>query len=650
VTVIDVAPVEADELEEGTPPSRSSLLSRLIRRPLALAALIFVAVVVVVTILAPWLVPYNPNATDLGHTLAGPSGAHWLGTDSIGRDVLSRLMYGGRVSLLGPLQAVSVALIIGVPAGLAAGYAAGRWPDSALSRVADLLIALPALIILLVVLAVFPQNESAAMIAFGVLFAAGVMRIVRSATIAVRNDLYVDAARVSGLSQGRVLSRHILPRVKGPVIVQASLMAAFALILESGLGFLGLGVAPPTATWGSMVAEARTVIFQDRWLLVPCGVLIGLMALSFALIGDALTDVAGERAARAGSPLSRPKRERIVPAATPPESRPLAQLLTVSDLSVAFTNGATEMVVVQEVSFDIAVGEILGIVGESGCGKSVTAASISNILPANGRIVAGSVVFDGRELVGASESELRLLRGREISFVPQEPMASLDPVFTVGHLLAEFVRAHEGVSRATARKRSVELLEMVRLPEPENVARRYPHQLSGGMAQRVAIALALAGRPKLLIADEPTTALDVTVQAEILELLRLLQQEMDMAILVVSHDWGVIADLCDRAVVMYAGQVVESADVAVMFRSPRHPYTAGLLASNPHLAAEGGRLPTIPGTVPSPDAWPVGCHFNPRCGYASDACRSTLIPLIAVGDDHTTRCIHHDQVAVKTPA
>jgi peptide/nickel transport system permease protein len=646
VTIIDTGAVDGDVIAEAAAPSRTSLFHRVVRRPIACAALVFIGLVIVVTIFASVLAPYDPNSTDLAHTLAGPSGAHWLGTDGIGRDVLSRLMYGGRVSLLGPVIAVSVALLIGVPFGLLAGYAGGRWPDSVISRIADLLIALPALIILLVVLAVFPQNEKAAMIAFGVLFAAGLMRIVRGSTIAVRNDLYVDAARVSGLSRARLLSRHIYPRVKGPIIVMASLMAAFALIAESGLGFLGLGVAPPTPSWGSMIAEARTAIFQDSWLLVPCGVLIGLMALSFALLGDALTDASGERVSRTRG-MSPRKRAHLAPVAsfTSP-SVSSGVLLSVSDLSVAFSNGKSETTVVREVSFDISVGETLGIVGESGCGKSVTASSISNILPANGRITAGSVVFDGRELVGRPESELRLLRGSEIGFIPQEPMASLDPVFTVGHLLAEFVRCHEHAGRANARRRALELLEMVRLPDPEKVAKRYPHQLSGGMAQRVAIALALSGGPRLLVADEPTTALDVTVQAEILDLLHLLQQEMRMAILLVSHDWGVIADICDRAVVMYAGEVVECADVAAMFREPHHPYTAGLLASNPHLSVEGGRLPTIPGTVPSPSDWPSGCHFHPRCPYATEACRTSEIPLRVIAPDRTTRCIHDEQVVV----
>ena len=222
---------------------------------------------------------------------------------------------------------------------------------------------------------------------------------------------------------------------------------------------------------------------------------------------------------------------------------------------------------------------------------------------------------------------------------------SLTPTFRVGWQIAEAVRRHHRVSARAARAQTIELLRQVHLPEPKVIARRYLHELSGGMAQRVAIARALAGEPRLLIADEPTTALDVTVQAEILELLRVLQDERKMAILLITHDWGVIADICDRVVVMYAGQVVEQAALRPIFYRPLHPYTEALLASNPHHAPEATRLPTIPGGVPKPGAWPEGCHFHPRCGYATPACREARIPLERPAAERETRCIHHDQLA-----
>jgi len=271
--------------------------------------------------------------------------------------------------------------------------------------------------------------------------------------------------------------------------------------------------------------------------------------------------------------------------------------------------------------------------------------AILGLLPGAGQIEAGSIYYGSRDLVMLSERELRRIRGKEIALISQEPMVSLTPTFRVGWQIAEAVRRHHGYSRRKARRRAIELLRQVHLPDPELVARRYPHELSGGMAQRVAIARALAGEPKLLIADEPTTALDVTVQAEILELLRDLKNERKLAILLITHDWGVIADLCDRAVVMYAGEVVEQAPLGPIIREPRHPYTEALLTSNPHHASEADRLPTIPGDVPRPGAWPQGCHFHPRCRYATTVCHEAPIPLEHPRPERETRCIHHDKLA-----
>jgi peptide/nickel transport system permease protein len=321
-------------------------------------------------------------------------------------------------------------------------------------------------------------------------------------------------------------------------------------------------------------------------------------------------------------------------------------LLSVQGLTIGFRSTSGDLVtVVDDVSFDIHEGEAVGLVGESGCGKTVTAVSILGLLPGTGRIEAGSILFRGRDLANLSEKQLRGVRGAEIGFISQEPMISLNPTFRVGSQLAEVVRCHQRVSRSEARTRALGLLRDVHLPDPEAVARRYPHELSGGMAQRVAIARALAGKPRLLIADEPTTALDVTVQAEILDLLGELQQARGMAILLVTHDWGVIADLCERAIVMYAGEVVERAALVPMFREPRHPYTEALLAANPHHAPEAAVLPSIPGSVPQPGQWPEGCHFHPRCGYATRECAGRRIPLEVVDDSRETRCIHHSRLA-----
>jgi peptide/nickel transport system permease protein len=325
-------------------------------------------------------------------------------------------------------------------------------------------------------------------------------------------------------------------------------------------------------------------------------------------------------------------------------------LLTFDNVGVSFHSPTgDEVKVVEGVCFEIQMGETVGIVGESGCGKTVTAMSILGLLPGNGQVVGGRIMFDGRDLAAMSEKQLRKIRGKDIGLISQEPMVSFNPAYRVGWQLAYWIGIHHDCSRREANRRAVELLRSVHLPDPEVVARRYPHELSGGMAQRVAIACSLAGEPKLLIADEPTTALDVTVQAEILDLLRELQRERGMAILLVTHDWGVIADICERVVVMYAGQVVERADISPIVYTPLHPYTAALLTSNPMHAPDAEVLPTIPGNVPRPGAWPSGCHFHPRCAYATSECREQLINLERPDELRETRCIHYDElVAVST--
>ncbi len=321
-----------------------------------------------------------------------------------------------------------------------------------------------------------------------------------------------------------------------------------------------------------------------------------------------------------------------------PLPRDAAALLSVEGLEVAFATATGWLPVVEDVGFTVAPGETLGLVGESGCGKTVSSLAVIGLISRrNGRVRARSMRFDGRDLGGLSPAELRQVRGREISMIFQEPMTSLNPAFTVGNQIAETVRAHRNVSRREAWQRAIEMLERVGIPDPHRRVKDYPHAFSGGMRQRAMIAMALACDPKLLIADEPTTALDVTIQAQILELMRSLQREFGMAILFVTHDLGVVADICDRVAVMYAGQVVEQERVTDLFHRPRHPYTAALLASMPQVAQRGFSLRVIPGQVPRPEDFPVGCRFAPRCEHRVAACIAAPVALEACGDDSGPR-------------
>ncbi|CAH0175432.1 putative ABC transporter ATP-binding protein Rv1281c [Microbacterium oxydans] len=624
------------------PPHSASLTRALLRKPLGVVSAAVISVLILAAVLAPWLAPYDPIAQDMAIARQGPSAAHWLGTDLLGRDLLSRIMYGGRDSLLGVAQGLGVMLIISVPLGILAAYLRGAF-DRAVLSVIDIVMSIPGILITLASLAIFSNSMLAAMVTVGVLASAAFTRVFRSAVLAQRQEPFVQAAAVTGLPTWLILLRHVLPQARGTILVQASLFGAASLGIQTGLSFLAFGPPPPAPTWGGMVAEAASAIQSFPWMFLPTGGIIVVATLAFGLLGDALRDAAAEQVqvrptpARAGITAA----SALVSAAAEDRRMPRdGALLRVDELSVAFGTG-DPLTVVDRVSFDVLPGEIVGMVGESGSGKTVTALATIGLLGRGGTLSGGTITFEGREISG-DRAAMKDVRGSGIAYISQEPLIALDPSFTIGFQLVEVVRLHDRCSRAKARQRAMDLLADMRLADPERVFRSYPHQISGGMAQRVVIAKALAGRPRLLIADEPTTALDVTVQAEILALLRSIRNDTGMAIILVTHDWGVVAETCERAVVMYAGQVVEEAGVGELLRSPRHPYTRGLLASDPHGARRGDILPTIGGVVPPPGSWPTGCRFAARCDLARPECTEQPIALGGVGEDRVSRCIRVD--------
>jgi peptide/nickel transport system permease protein len=439
--------------------------------------------------------------------------------------------------------------------------------------------------------------------------------------------------------------------VRGALLVQMSLALGAALLAEASLSYLGLGAVRPTPTWGNMLRGAYdNSLFTQPWQLLPPGLAIALTVLSFNLIGEGLRDALGAARARQGRAerrgLTTVRRDRTATVTTVPATTGEAPpLLSIRGLTVEFVTEHGPARVVDDLSLDIGAGEVLGLVGESGSGKSVTALAIARLLPSPpARIVSGSVSYDGADLLSMRFEAMRRIRGEGIGMIFQDPMVSLDPSFTVGDQLVEAQLAH-GRRRAPARARAAELLDLVGIPEPRRRLAEYPHQLSGGMRQRVMIAIALSCEPRLLIADEPTTALDVTVQAQILDLLKRLQPEFDMSILLITHDLGVVADICDRVAVMYAGQVVEQRPVHELFASPLHPYTAGLLAAMPQVGVPASRLAEIPGRVPLPTAFASGCRFRERCSHAADACRDAT-STITLGPSSTTRCVRHDELTL----
>ncbi|MFD3312422.1 dipeptide/oligopeptide/nickel ABC transporter permease/ATP-binding protein [Streptomyces sp. NPDC058694] len=628
-------------------PPHMTLLRRVLRRPRIAIPAVILVLELIASFGARWLAPYPPQQADFAAASTGPSAQHLLGTDRLGRDVLSRLMYGGSDTFQQIAIAVAITLVIAIPLGLVAGLRRGRI-DAVLMRLADVVMSIPGIILLLIVLALFSQSMTAAMVVVGLLSIPGMMRVVRSASLTVGRETYVAAAQVSGLSTWRVARRHVLPRITGLILVNAALASVNTLLIAAGLNAIGLGVKPPAPTWGGMMADAAQTLNESLWLAIPTGGLVAVTAAALIVLGDGLRDMLAERWSGASHATQPRRRKTSAPAKAaakvlePDDAWLLAEpnpVVKLSNVTVTADTAQGEVDLISDVSLSVGQGRSVGLVGESGCGKSMTGLAVLGLLPSGARVSSGTVEIDGTDVGPFRAAQWRALRGGTIAFISQEPMVGLDPLFTIGNLLREAVRTHEKLSRKEATLRARELLAQVQLPDPDRVLKLRPSQISGGMAQRVSIAVALAGRPRILVADEPTTALDVTVQREIVQLLRTIQRDTGMALLMISHDWDVIAEACDTALVMYAGQVVEAGPTDRVMTAPRHPYTRKLLAANPRLATVGEPIPTIPGTVPPPGQWPVGCHFAERCPDRVSRCTEAPIVLVQPDDLGVARCI-----------
>ena len=559
--------------------NKKSPFKKVLANPLGLSVVIYFGFIVLVALFGGLILRIDPNNPDVLAVLQTPSGKHLLGTDSAGRDVLARLIYGTRTTLLAALLVSITAMLVGVPTGLLAGYYGGKF-DAIASWFANMFMSLPAMIVLLSVRATIGPSLFMSMLIFGLLIAPGFFRLTRTAVMSVRNELYVDAARVSGLSDARIIGRHIVTVVRAPLIIQTAMVSGVAISLQSGLEFLGLG-DPTMVSWGLMLNDGFRNIYTNPLLLLWPAIAISLTMASFVLFGNAFRDALED--------LKRSESTSAQTDSTTAISKNLTKiqgehLLKVENVEIAYpVNGGLKHVV-KGVSFYVDKGETLGIVGESGSGKTQTAFSILGLLPSNAQITGGSITFDGESLVSpehgkASFEVMTKLRGKRIAYIPQEPMSNLDPNFRIGYQLVRPMVKVLGISKEDAKKKAIELLEIVGIVNPERVFNSFPHEISGGMAQRVLIAGAVSCDPDLLIADEPTTALDVTIQAEVLDLLRGLQERFHMGILLVTHNFGVVADLCDRVVVMQYGEIVESGDVRTILKNPKEPYTQELLGS-----------------------------------------------------------------------
>jgi len=562
--------------------TRRTPLQRFLRDPLGADSAVVLLIIIVASLAAPLLSPYDPNFTSLNLVFAPPSPAHPLGGDGVGRDVLARLLWGGRASLLSGAIVLVVACVLGVSLGLVAGYRGGLF-DTIGNWIANALMAFPGIIILMASAAALGRSIWISMTIFGVLLSPGFYRMTRTNVRAVRNEAFVDAARVFGISPGRILFRHILTVVRGPLLIQIAGAVGIAVVIQAGLDFLGLG-DPTLPSWGVMLSDAFRSIYTSPLQILWPGLMIGLTAGAAALIGNSIRDVLEEgdvvRVSPAAVRAARRQQREATQASMDVMDDP-NELLAAEDLRVSYgISKSTTKEVVHGVNLSIRRGEVLGLVGESGSGKTQTSLAILGLLPEGGFVSGGRIMFNGLQINGLGPGEMRGILGKKIAYIPQEPMTNLDPMFSIGSQLIERLRSNTNMSRAEAAAKMNGMLDRVGIADPARVMASYPHQVSGGMAQRVLIAGALATEPDLIIADEPSTALDVTVQAEVLDLLRELQRESHCAMLLVTHNFGVVADICDTVAVMQGGQIVETAPVRDIFARPQHEYTRSLLEAS----------------------------------------------------------------------
>jgi len=624
---------------------------------LSKVAVCFLAVVVLVALFAPLLAPddpldQQPPVDGTGH----PSAEHWMGQDSLGRDILSRLMYGARWSLAIGLGATALALVVGALLGAVAATSR-KGVDETLMRCLDVVMAFPGIALAAVLVAVFGGGITVLICAIAFLFTPPVARVVRANVLDQYGEDYVTAEHVIGARTPHIVLRHVAINCAAPVLVFCTVQVAEAIVFEASLSFIGAGVRPPDPSWGSVIADGKNMVLTGGWwATVFPGLLMLITVLSLNILSEGVSDAWAAPAARdvparavedrleapepgSGEVLELPGL-REAAARLRARARPLPSgqpVLAVENLAIGFDARHGGVDIVDGISFEVQPGEVLGLVGESGCGKSLTALTVMGLEPKGAR-VRGHVRFNQRQLVGEPMRVRRKLLGHEMAMIYQDALSSLNPAMTIRSQLKQVIR--RGGSRT-----ATELLELVGL-DPERTLRSYPHELSGGQRQRVLIAMALSRDPKLIVADEPTTALDVTVQAQVIELLLRLREELDFALILVSHDLALVSAVTDRVVVMYGGQIVETGVTADLVEAPAHHYTRGLLGSVLSLESAAERMTQIKGVVPSPADFPAGCRFADRCPMASAVCRTTAPDLVGTRT-HTAAC-HHPAIDLVT--
>ena len=596
-------------------------------------AVTFLLLVVAVAVMAPLLTNYSPLAS--GPPVKPPSGDHWFGTDAIGRDIFSRVAYGARSSLVIGLCATAAALVAASVLGSIAATA-GKAVSEVLMRVLDIIMSFPGIALAAVFVAVFGNSLPVLVFAIGFLYVPQLSRVVRANVIAAFGEDYVSASRVLGASTAHILLKHVARNCIAPIAVFATVLVADAVVFEASLSFINAGVKPPNPSWGNILADGKQLLLTGAWwpTFFP-GLMILLTVLALNILAEGLTDALAAPAVKPAA-TSKPDNEVVAEANTLGQTSAeeaaaslneslsaLAEaeknndrrlvfdgaddnLIEVRNFSIQFPNSHGDVKIVDNVNFTVRAGETMGLVGESGCGKSITAMAIMGLLPKTAKL-SGEIIYNGKNLLELSPQEHNALRGHEIAMIYQDALSALNPSMLIRTQMKQ-------LTKRGGKRTAEELLELVGL-DPERTLQSYPHELSGGQRQRVLIAMALTRNPRLLIADEPTTALDVTVQHQVVQLLNELREKLGFAMIFVSHDLALVGRLAHKITVMYAGQVVEQGTTREILTDPRHEYTRGLLGSVLSIEAGVDRLYQVPGTVPSPREFVDGDRFAPRSSY-----------------------------------
>ncbi|WP_199434119.1 dipeptide/oligopeptide/nickel ABC transporter permease/ATP-binding protein [Qaidamihabitans albus] len=617
------------------PSPGKSKWAGVLRTPVGVSAATLLAAVLLLAVVAPLLWSDEAAAVDTGQILRGPSAEHWMGTDGLGRDVFHRVLVATGLSVGLALLATAIGVLTGLLLGAAPillGARAGR----VVSAMVNIAVAFPGLLLALFFAVVFGVGASGAVLAIGFALAPAFARLTQTLVAKVSGLDYVAAARIAGLGRVRLLARHVLPNVAEPLVVNATVAAGSALLAFAGLSFLGLGVQAPAYDWGRLLADGLAGLYIHPAAALAPGTAVVVAGLAFNLFGEAIAKGVGLRSA----PVVFRRRDRDEPVAPAPAGEDRRSVLAVENLRVTFPGGTAP---VRGVSFALRRGESVGIVGESGSGKTLTALAVAQLIEEPGEVTADRLEFRGQPLHELPDRTRQQLLGTSFAMVFQDPMTSFNPTQRIGRQLAEVSEQHHGLGRRQALDRAIDRLQAVRVPAAARRAKQFPHEFSGGMRQRAMIGMGMMGSPALIVADEPTTALDVTVQRQVLRLLQSVRAADDVAILLISHDITVVRRFCERVLVMYAGRIVEDLPAADLPARARHPYTRALLAAVPDMSTELERpLAVIPGRPVDPARVPVGCAFAARCPFADEQCRGADPPLVADREGRRVACWHAD--------